>query len=56
MEINGKESDGGILDLGIPGFWTFPLCGVQKCKFLFQHDVIVIVQKSSNIKINVFED
>jgi hypothetical protein len=56
VAINGKESDVGILDLGILGFWTFLSCGEQKYKFLFQHDVTFIVHKSTNSKINVFED
>jgi hypothetical protein len=56
LEINGKESGVGILDLGILGFWTFPSCGVQKYNFPFQHGIIFIIHKSNNIKINVFED
>jgi hypothetical protein len=35
LAINGKESDVGILDLGILGYWTFPSCGIQITSFSF---------------------
>jgi hypothetical protein len=54
LAINGKETNVDILDLGILGLWNFPLCGAQKYKFLFQHDMIFIVPKSSNIKKKCF--
>jgi hypothetical protein len=38
LEINCKKFDGGVLDLALLGFWTFPLFDVQKYVFFLQQD------------------